>query len=114
MNRHVRRAAINPLAQDKGSISQDRVFPRFVRPPANASSRYRFGHRCRAGRIAVEPSTGCLIPNHQEVSMPRFIVKRSFPDGLQIPVNEDGAAAMLGVVDKNADLGVTWVHTYVS
>lgn len=46
--------------------------------------------------------------------MPRFIVKRSFPDGLQIPVNEDGAAAMLGVVDKNADLGVTWVHTYVS
>ena len=46
--------------------------------------------------------------------MPRYLVERSFPGGLDIPVNEDGAAACLGVVDKNADVGVTWVHSYVS
>jgi hypothetical protein len=46
--------------------------------------------------------------------MPRFMVERTFPDGLQIPVTEEGAAACLGVVGKNADLGVTWVHSYVS
>ncbi len=46
--------------------------------------------------------------------MPRYIVHRTFPDGLQIPVTEQGATACLGVVGKNADVGVTWVHSYVS
>lgn len=46
--------------------------------------------------------------------MPRYMVERTFPDGLEIPMNEQGADAMLGVVDQNANFGVTWVHTYVS
>ena len=46
--------------------------------------------------------------------MPRYMVERSFPEGLQIPVSEDGATACLGVVGHNADVGVTWVHSYVS
>ena len=46
--------------------------------------------------------------------MPRYMVERTFSDGLQIPVTEEGAAACLGVVGKNADVGVTWVHSYVS
>lgn len=46
--------------------------------------------------------------------MPRFMVERTFTDGLQVPTNDDGAGAMLGVVDANAELGVTWVHSYVS
>lgn len=46
--------------------------------------------------------------------MPRYMVERTFPGGLQIPVTEEGAAACLGVVGKNADVGVTWVHSYVS
>jgi len=29
-------------------------------------------------------------------------------------LTEEGAAVCLGVVDRNADLGVTWVHSYVS
>ena len=33
---------------------------------------------------------------------------------MQIPVTEDGAASCLGVVDRNANIGVTWVHSYVS
>lgn len=46
--------------------------------------------------------------------MPRYVVERSFPDGLNIPVTAEGAAACLGVVDRNAEEGVTWVHSYVS
>jgi hypothetical protein len=46
--------------------------------------------------------------------MTRYMIERSFPDGLQIPVTSEGAVACLGVVDRNADVGVTWVHSYVS
>ena len=45
--------------------------------------------------------------------MPRYIV-HTFPDGLNIPVDEDGAQACLGVVDRNAADGVTCVHSYVT
>jgi uncharacterized protein DUF4242 len=46
--------------------------------------------------------------------MPRYIVERTFVDGLHIPVDADGAKVCLTVVDRNADEGVTWVHSYVS
>lgn len=46
--------------------------------------------------------------------MPRYMVERVFPDGLVVPVNDEGAAAMLGVVDRNAEYGVTWVQSFVS
>jgi hypothetical protein len=46
--------------------------------------------------------------------MPRYIVERTFADGLHIPVDATGAQVCLTVVDKNADEGVTWVHSYVS
>jgi hypothetical protein len=42
------------------------------------------------------------------------MVHRTFPDGLQIPMNEEGATACLGVVDRNAADGVTWLHSYVT
>jgi hypothetical protein len=50
----------------------------------------------------------------EDDSMPRYMVERSFPDGLHIPVNSDGAQALGGIVATNADEGVTWVHSYVS
>ena len=46
--------------------------------------------------------------------MPRYVVERVFPDGLEIPITDEGAEVAMGVVNKNADLGVTWVHSYVS
>ena len=46
--------------------------------------------------------------------MPRYIVERDFPDGLVIPTDTNGAEACLGVVERNAEQGVTWVHSYVS
>ena len=46
--------------------------------------------------------------------MPRYIVERTFPDGIGIPGGADGVELCLGVVDRNADEGVTWIHSYVS
>lgn len=46
--------------------------------------------------------------------MPRYIVERTFPDGLAIPMTDEGAKGCARIVDINARLGVTWVHSYVS
>ena len=46
--------------------------------------------------------------------MPRYLVERSFPEGLAIPADDQGAKACLAVVDGNATQGVSWVHSYVT
>jgi hypothetical protein len=46
--------------------------------------------------------------------MPRFVVERTFPDGLAIPATDQGAQVCLTVVGNNAQDGVTWVHSYVT
>jgi len=46
--------------------------------------------------------------------MPRYLVERTFPGGLEIPQNADGIQACRTVVDGNAGHQVTWVHSYVS
>lgn len=46
--------------------------------------------------------------------MARYMVERTFPDGLAIPQDQSGAATCLQVVDANAEHQVTWVHSYVS
>jgi hypothetical protein len=51
---------------------------------------------------------------HKEIEMPRYMVERTFPDGLNIPMTPEGAATCLGVVGQNAEVGVTWVHSYVN
>jgi hypothetical protein len=46
--------------------------------------------------------------------MPRYIVQRTFPEGLEIPVADGGAELCRGVIEQNTEEGVTWVHSYVS
>jgi hypothetical protein len=46
--------------------------------------------------------------------MPRSIVERNFPSSLNVPVDPDGARALLKIVANNGEEGVTWVHSYVS
>ncbi|MGA8016780.1 MAG: DUF4242 domain-containing protein [Candidatus Dormiibacterota bacterium] len=46
--------------------------------------------------------------------MARFIVERTFADGLRIPVTDQGKQACLSVVGTNAELGVTWLQSYVT
>ena len=46
--------------------------------------------------------------------MPRYLVERTFPDGLAIPMDSGGADACGGVIARNAEGGVTWVQSFVS
>jgi hypothetical protein len=45
--------------------------------------------------------------------MPRYMVERTFAEGLHIPINSTGVKTVAGVVATNAEEGVTWVHSYV-
>jgi hypothetical protein len=46
--------------------------------------------------------------------LPRYLVERTFPDGLTIPMNDQGASICLAVVGNNLQDSVTWVHSYVT
>ena len=46
--------------------------------------------------------------------MPRYLVERTFRDGLAIPMDDSGAKVCLNVVENNAQDGVTWIHSYVT
>jgi Protein of unknown function (DUF4242) len=49
-----------------------------------------------------------------KIEMKRYLVERTFPNGLNIPVNTEGSKICLNVVSTNAEDNVTWVHSYVS
>lgn len=42
--------------------------------------------------------------------MPRYLVERVFPDGF--PIGD--AQQCLALIERNADVPVTWLHSYVS
>ena len=46
--------------------------------------------------------------------MPRYIVERTFPEGLRIPLNDEGAEICRQVLLDNEEDSVTWIHSYVS
>jgi len=47
-------------------------------------------------------------------AMPRYLVERLFPGGLELPPNQQGVQAAQKVIATNAEHGVTWVHSYVT
>jgi hypothetical protein len=46
--------------------------------------------------------------------VPRYVVERAFPEGLEIPLDEEGADICRRVVETNVGEGVTWLHSYVT
>ncbi len=46
--------------------------------------------------------------------MPRYVVQRTFPEGLHIPVDDGGTELCRGVAARNAEEGVTWISSFVS
>ena len=55
----------------------------------------------------------CCLP-HTVERVPRYLVERTFEEGLGIPTTEAGVVSCLGVVEKNAESGVTWLHSYIT
>jgi hypothetical protein len=60
------------------------------------------------------PSAHELRIEKEQGRMPRYVVERGFPKGRGIPAEADGPKSPLAVVERNADAGVTWLHSYVS
>jgi len=50
----------------------------------------------------------------EKIVIKRYLVERSFPKGLEIPVNIEGSKICLNVVSTNAEDNVTWIHSYVT
>jgi hypothetical protein len=50
----------------------------------------------------------------QEDRMPRYLIERTFVEGLHIPLTEEGVNVCRAVVDNNTDDLVTWIHSYVT
>lgn len=46
--------------------------------------------------------------------MPRYLVERTFPDGLGLLAAAAGPRNPSAVIGANAQHGVTWVHSYVT
>lgn len=46
--------------------------------------------------------------------MPRYLVQRTFSDGLRFPTDRNGRKAVTDIVAANGEREVTWVHSYVS
>ena len=46
--------------------------------------------------------------------MPRYLVERTFPDGLRLTCDEESAATCEAIVLRNSEDNVTWIHSYVS
>jgi hypothetical protein len=42
------------------------------------------------------------------------VVQRTFPDGLQVPPGSGGVDVCRGVIERNAEHDVTWLHSFVS
>ena len=46
--------------------------------------------------------------------MPRYVIERTFPAALTIPLTDEGVAACRLVDAGNAESDVHWLHSYVS
>ena len=46
--------------------------------------------------------------------MPRYLIERTFADGLRFPIDGAGRTAAAGIIACNLEQDVTWVHSYVS
>jgi Nickel responsive protein SCO4226-like len=51
---------------------------------------------------------------NRSTDMPRYIVQRTFPEPLEIPITPQGAEATGQIAQRNLDHDVTWLHSYVS
>lgn len=46
--------------------------------------------------------------------MPRYLIERTFAEGLKLSSDSEGANDCLKIINNNLDDEVTWVHSYVT
>jgi hypothetical protein len=68
----------------------------------------------RAWSVSIRAHPGAIEWRRGSPQMPRYLIERTFPDRLNVPMNETGAEALGGVIMRNAEKGVTWVQSFVT
>src|SRR5665213_1294368 len=63
--------------------------------------------------LALLASWHALDRANRRTQMPRYVVQRTFREGLHIPVADGGTEFCRGVIERNADEGVTWISSFV-
>jgi hypothetical protein len=63
--------------------------------------------------LSSYPGVSQVVPDGN-IPMPRYLVERTFRDGLHIPMDQSGANACAAVVENNSRHDVAWVHSYVT
>jgi len=46
--------------------------------------------------------------------MPRYLIERTFPEGLRLSSDDESTALCGAIVQRNSEENVTWIHSYVS
>lgn len=46
--------------------------------------------------------------------MPRYLIERTFTEGLFVPAGPPGRTLLGSIMACNADRNVTWIHSYVA
>src|SRR5258705_9097399 len=69
---------------------------------------------CGGALAAYRRPESKWVAGERRSEMPRYVVERIFPDGLGVAAGAEGPVLSPAVVERNADEGVTWVHSYVS
>ncbi len=64
--------------------------------------------------IVTEVQAQDKTTQSDKIVMHRYLVERTFPNGLIIPIDKVGTDMCLTVVSNNAEDNVTWVHSYVT
>ncbi len=67
-----------------------------------------------AVNLAQDGSSVQAANSKNKIVMHRYVVERTFPNGLNIPINNVGQDICSNVVSTNSKDQVTWVQSYVS
>lgn len=67
-----------------------------------------------AASLAQDGSSAQAVKSKNKIVMHRYVVERTFPKGLNIPINNVGQDICSNVVSTNSKDLVTWVQSYVS
>ena len=54
------------------------------------------------------------LHGRKDTTMPRYLIERTFSDGLRFPIDGTGRKAAAGIIARNDEQHVTWVQSYVS
>jgi len=54
------------------------------------------------------------LAHHGGAALPRYLVIRTFPNGLEVPIGPEGKRRLGGIIACNSDRGITWLRSYVS